>query len=539
MRLFCIQIIQGTQYKIMSERQRIFNRYEHAPRGIIYSADNVVLAENKFTYAILFYTQLNKKKLINKINNLVNKEINLYASNTVFTKLIYNLSMPEVLKMLETKTQLNKFMVLKEAHRIYYSPKSISHLIGYISEIEYNELKIGHHIGDYIGRGGIEQYYDRYLKGTNGQLQIEVNARGLQTKVFKYIPPTLGSDIYSTIDFSLQQVAYNALKNSSSGRGAVVVLDIKTGAIKALVSCPGFNINKMSTKKFRKYCLDKRAPFFNRAIQGIYSPGSIFKIITLIAAMESLPINKSEKIYCPGYFKLGNRKYLCWHKAGHGDIDLIDATIFSCNVYFYQLGIKLGIRNIIKYAETVFLNKKTGIDLPNERTGFIPTPIWKTKKQCTPWFHGDTAILSVGQGALGVTVLQMAYLLAGIANNGVFYQPYCVDKIVRNGNIIYKHISRHKKIYLSRATLQLVQKALFETVEHGTGARCKLASIKIAGKTGTAQNNQGKPHAWFVSYAPFNNPEIAVAVIVENGGSGGLNAAPISKQIYRSYFTLK
>jgi penicillin-binding protein 2 len=539
-RLFFIQIIKGKQYEMLSERQRIFNRYEHAPRGIIYSSDNFVLAENKFSYAVLFYTQQNKKKLINKFNNFLASEIDLYSNNNVFNKLIYNLSMFEVLQILETKSNTNNFMILKEAHRIYHHPKSISHIIGYIGEIQHNEIqKKGYHIGDYIGRGGIEQYYDQYLKGTNGQLQIEVNAKGLQTKVFKYIPPMIGADVYSTIDFSLQKIAYNSLKYSSSGRGAIVILDLKTGAIKTLVSCPGFNINKMSTNQFKKYCLDKRTPFFNRAIQGIYSPGSTFKIITLIAAIELLHINNSEIVYCPGYFKLGNRNYLCWHKSGHGNMNPINATAFSCNVYFYQLGMNLGIYNLIKYAETFFLNKKTEIDLPNEKTGFIPTPIWKYKRLHIPWFKGDTAIFAVGQGALGVTVLQMAYILSGIANNGIFYQPYIVDKIIHNGKIIYKHTSKYKKINLSSLTFKLVKKALFEAVEHGTGMRSKLPSITIAGKTGTAQNSKGKPHAWFISYAPVNNPEIAIAVIVENGGSGGINAVPISKKLYKHYFKLK
>ncbi|MDR0915524.1 MAG: penicillin-binding protein 2 [Endomicrobium sp.] len=539
-RLFFLQIIKGKQYVIISERQRIFSRYEHAPRGIIYSADNVVLAENKFTYAILFYTQQNQNKLINKLNDFLENEINLYSTNNIFTKFTYNLSMAEVLKILERKANPNNFMVLKEAHRIYHNPKAISHIIGYISEIKRNELQLGYNnIGDYVGRGGIEQSYNDYLKGTNGQLQIEVNAKGLQTKVFKYIPPTIGADVYSTIDISLQKVAYNALKQSSTGRGAVVVLDIKTGAIKVLVSSPGFNINKMSTNQFNKYCLDKSAPFFNRAIQGIYSPGSIFKIITLIAAMEALNINKSDIIHCPGYFKLGNRHYLCWYKSGHGKVNLIDAIALSCNVYFYQLGVQLSINTLIKYAKMFFINSKTGIDLPNEKRGFIPTPTWKYNKLHTSWFQGDTAIFAVGQGALGVTVLQMAYIMSGIANNGIFYQPYSVDRIIHNGKIIYKHIKKYKQIDLSRTTLQLIQKALFEVVEHGTGIKCKLNSVKIAGKTGTAQNSRGKPHAWFVSYAPVNNPEIAIAVIVENGGSGGTNAVPISKQIYKSYFKLK
>ncbi|MDR0890808.1 MAG: penicillin-binding protein 2 [Endomicrobium sp.] len=540
-RLFFLQIINGNKYAFISERQRLFSRYEHAPRGVIYSADNIVLAENKFSYAVLFYTNQNQKKLINHINNIPGDDVNFYVSNNVFTKLIYNLSMEDVLKILESKSNTNNFMILKESHRIYHKPKVMSHIIGYISEIKHNELKqFGYHIGDYIGRGGIEQYYDQYLKGQSGELQIEVNAKGNPTKVFQYISPSVGADVYSTIDFNLQQVAYNALKNSTTGIGAVVVLDIKTGAIKALVSCPGFNLNKMGIhNEFKKYCLDKRFPFFNRAIQAVYSPGSIFKIITFIASMEILHTKISQKCCCPGYFQLGNRKYVCWCKSGHGIINLINATALSCNVYFYQLGIKLGIYNLIKYAKTFFLGTKTGIDLPNEKSGFIPSPRWKHKHFCIPWFQGDTAIFAVGQGALGVTVLQMAYLIAGIANHGVFYEPYIVDRIVKDNVQVFKHRVKFKKtISINNLTYTALQTALLETVEYGTGRRAQLQDIKIAGKTGTAQNNKGKPHAWFVSYAPTENPKIAVAVLIENGGSGGMQAVPISKKIYQSYFKI-
>jgi penicillin-binding protein 2 len=549
-RLFYLQIIRGNKYRKISEQQRMHITNERAARGIIYSADNTVLAESKPTYIILHHSFGRYLKpsgqIVKELSKILGSKIAPIDESRRYGKIVKlkdNLSIEDMFKIQEKMLSLKDISVVKEPRRIYYYPQATSHIVGYTGKIGADEIEDlserGYKIGDYIGRGGIEQAYDEYLHGKDGGWQIEVNAKGYRVKGFEYIAPEMGASIYSTIDLKLQQTAYETLKNSTTGRGAVVVLDAKTGAVKALVSCPGFDANNAGSREFGKYLKDKRLPLFNRALQALYPPGSIFKIITFVAAMDIKKIDPSETLQCTGTFELGKSQYICWYRSGHSRLNLISAMAQSCNIYFYQLGLKLGIRNLEKYAKKFYLGHKMGIDLPNEKKGFIPNPEWKNSKLKMPWFQGDTVIFAIGQGALCVTPLQMACMISVVANNGVYRKPYIVEKAVDfNGNEVYKcRLEFANKLELSDKTWQLLHQALTETVENGTGRKCKLPGIKIAGKTGTAQNPQGKDHAWFVSYAPVDNPEIAIAVIVEHGGGGGLNAVPICKKIYEVYFS--
>ncbi|MDR0956610.1 MAG: penicillin-binding protein 2 [Endomicrobium sp.] len=552
-RLFYLQILNGNDYRIVSEQQRMHNTYERAPRGIIYSANNEILAENKSTYVVLFHPynkcQSPSIQVIKELSKILDREIKPYTDKSLkygkYIKLADNLTIEELFKIQEKKLMLEGISVTKVPRRIYHFAKETSHITGYISEIRAEELEDllgqGYKLGDYIGRGGIEQFYDSYLKGINGGWQIEVNARGYQMKTFKYIAPKTGDSVYSTIDLNLQKIAYNALKDSSTGKGAVVVIDVKTGAVKALVSCPGFNANRAGYKDFSRYLKNKKLPLFNRALQALYPPGSIFKIVIFAAAIDVLGTDSLETTQCTGSFKVGNRHYACWLKSGHGRLNIISAMALSCNVYFYQLGLKLGMKNLEKYTKKFYFGQKTNLDLPNEKSGFIPSPEWKKLKLKMSWLKGDTAIFAIGQGALSVTPLQMAYTMSVIANNGFCHKPYIVSKIVNfDGIEVYKHeLKVVNKLELEDKTWLLLHKALLETIENGTGRKCKIDGIKIAGKTGTAQNPPLKDHAWFVSYAPADNPEIALAVIVENGGSGGLNAVPIGRKIYETYFNIR
>jgi penicillin-binding protein 2 len=552
LRLFELQIVKGNEYKRISEQQRIYNTRERAPRGLIYSADNQLLAGNELIYTVLFHpfskNYAPSNETLKELENILGREITLPLNKNnnrgKVIKLVDNLSLSEMFKIQERKFKLPDISIEKEPRRVYYA-MSAGHVTGYTSEINNEELKklsdSGYKMGDYIGRGGIEQFYDEYLKGEDGGWQVEVNARGYQTKVFKYIPYKIGASIYSTIDLRLQETAFNALKDSNTGQGAVVILDVKTGAVKALVSCPVFDANKTNSKEFFEYLKDIANPIFNRALQAQYAPGSIFKIITFSAAVDYLNINVNETTFCRGKFELGNRKYACWYKPGHGKMNLIRAMENSCNVYFYQLGLKLGVNIIEKYARKFYLGQKTGIDLPNEKRGFVPSREWKKEKTKMSWLQGDTVILAIGQGALWVTPLQMVQMMSLVANRGVSFKPYVVEKIVDvNDNEVYKHISEpNKQLIMSDATWNLLHSVLLGTVEYGTAGRVKLKGIKIAGKTGTAQNPHGDDHAWFVSYAPADNPEIAIAVVVENGGGGGANAVPIAKKVYETYFNVE
>ncbi|MDR3112502.1 MAG: penicillin-binding protein 2 [Elusimicrobiota bacterium] len=552
LRLFELQIIKGSKYRIISQQQRIHTATDKAPRGIIYSSDGQTIVNNEIGFALLFYpfgkNYSPTENTLSNLSKILNREIKVprdkLLKKGVVVRLADNLSLTEAFKIQEYKIDLEGIVVKEEPYRNYCSPLATAHFTGYISEVNEKELKKqttaenSYKMGDYIGRGGIEQIYDKYLKGEEGYWEYEVNVRGYQTQVFQYIAPKIGNNIYTTVDLKLQEVAFDALKNSSSGQGAAVVIDVKTGAVKAIVSCPSFDTNDSNGKEFIKYMEDLRKPLFNRTLQAQYSPGSIFKIITFSAALECLSADVKEPIVCNGSFELGNRKYACWYKGGHGRIGLISAMNNSCNVYFYQLGLKVGINNIEEYSRKFFLGEATGVDLPNEKKGFVPSRKWKKEKTKVPWLQGDTVILAIGQGGLLVTPLQMAQMMVVVANKGVSFKPYVVEKIVdRNNKEVFKHtIEPNKQVIMLENTWMLLHKALFETVNSGTAHRAQVRGIKIAGKTGTAQNPLGEDHAWFVSYAPIDNPEIAVAVIVENGGGGGSNACPIAKQIYEKYF---
>jgi penicillin-binding protein 2 len=552
MRLFYLQIIKGNKYKAISEHQRLHNTNERAPRGIVYSSDNDILVSNKFSYVALYYPLDGHKKISNE--TLKNLEIILGRDikpktdkNNKYGKILKladNLTKEEMFKIREQNLRLCGVSVVREPRRVYPLAETSSHVTGYTSEIKPEEIEElseqGYKPGYYIGRGGIEQAYDKYLQGKTGGWQVEVNARGYRVKALKYIPPEIGASIYSTINSKLQKVAYDALKNSDTGKGAVVVLDAKTGAVLSLVSCPGFDTNKIRYKEFSKFLKDKNLPLFNRALQALYPPGSIFKVVTFVAAVEVLNINPSEKVLCTGKLELGDRYYTCWCKHGHGWLDLVHATAQSCNIYFYQLGLKLGVKNLEKFSKKFYLGKKTGIDLPNEKNGFVPNPEWKKSKQKIKWLQGDTVIFSIGQGGLWVTPLQMSCMMSSIANKGVYNKPYVVEKVIDiNGEELYRHKpEKEDRINLSDRTWSLLHTALLETVESGTGKRCKFKYIKVTGKTGTAQNPHGKDHAWFISYAPSDNPEIVIAVIVEHGGGGGINAVPVGREIYRAYFDM-
>ncbi|MDR1952665.1 MAG: penicillin-binding protein 2 [Elusimicrobiota bacterium] len=549
LKLFYLQIIKGGFYNDISEQQRIYSTDEMAPRGIIYADDDSVMAENAFIYSILFYPfdqgGLPAEKTILELNAILKKDIRPYLEESIrngkIVKIADKLSMEEMFKIQEKKMKLNGITLVAEPVRVYKFPQANSHVFGYLGEINKNELMSGsfsgYKSGDYIGKAGIESVYDKYLRGVNGGWQLEVNAKGVQTKAFKYIKPEIGNSAYLTISPRLQKAAYEALAKSSTGRGAAIVIDVKTGAIKALVSAPSYDSNKVKAEDFALYLKDKNLPLYNRATQALYAPGSVFKIIAFAAAVES-DFDIYETKYCRGYFDLGDKRYLCWYKPGHGRVNLMEALAQSCNVYFYNLALRLGVDKLDEFSWKFRLGEQTGIDLPNEKRGFVPTAEWKKSKEKVPWLQGDTVNFGIGQGALWVTPLQMAAMMSAVANRGTHYKPYVVNKIVSlEGEQIYQHsVETNGSVTLKSRTWDLLHQALIDTVEKGTARGAFFPNIKIAGKTGTAQNPQGNDHAWFVSFAPADDPEIAIAVIVENGGGGSANAVPIGRKIYEAYF---
>lgn len=553
LQLFYLQVIRGAFYRNVSEHQRLNTTHERASRGIIYDSTGKIIVGNESNYVALFYPfeqqYLPSEDTIEQLNKILKRDIKPSIDKGWrygrVVKIADNLTLDEVFRIQEKKLFLPGITVVKEPKRTYFNSIENAPITGYVGEVRADELETletdGYKAGDFIGRGGIEQSYDKYLRGIDGGLDLEVNAKGQHQKAFSYRAPQIGNSVYLTIDDDLQKVAYDALTKTTTGKGAAVVIDVRNGAVKALVSCPSYDTNKVFTGEYRKYLKDKKLPLFNRAIQALYPPGSTFKIITFIAAMEHLHLNPNHTEECKGKFELGDRVFACSSKAGHGRINLIRAMTVSCNIYFYQLGLDLGVRVLEEYAKLFHLGEPTGIDIPSEKKGFVPTPEWKKAKMKMIWLKGDTVIFAIGQGALWVTPLQMATTMAAVANRGIYYKPYLVEKVVdaENNNTLYTHSPETKEaINVSSNTWEQLNKALTNVVEEGTAVRTKLKDIKIAAKTGTAQNPHGEDHAWVVAYAPADNPEIALAVIVENGGSGGVISVPVAREIFKKYFNI-
>ncbi|MCX5778595.1 MAG: penicillin-binding protein 2 [Elusimicrobia bacterium] len=550
LRLFHLQVIRGNYYRNQSEQQRTHIVVERAARGLIYDCRGDMMVRNKTGYVALFYPfaqgAASSKAIVEKLHAILKRDlgpaiIRGWRSGQA-VRLANDLTRDEMFRLQEQRLVLPGISVVNESRRDYKLPEANAHLVGYLNEVTTDDLEDledeGYKSGDWIGRNGLEKQYDAVLRGQDGGWQIEVDALGHQTRMVKRLVPLMGSNVHTTIDLRLQQVAYEELLKSPTGRGAVVALDPRTGAVRALVSTPGFDPNRSFTHEFSQYLKGKDLPLFNRATQGLYAPGSTFKIITFSAAVNEDKINLAETFDCTGKFVLGNKTFACWLKTGHGPITLIPALINSCNVYFYQLGLRLGVGMLGKYARMYHLGEKTGIDLPSEKRGLVPDIEWKRKKMREGWQQGDTANMAIGQGYLWVTPLQMALTISAVANGGTFYKPYIVSSVsAEQGETISTTESTAiGSIELSEKTWRLLRGALEGVVKIGTGRGCAIANFPVAGKTGTAQNPHGNDHAWFVCYGPVADPALAIAVIVENGGHGGTAAVPIARRMFETYY---
>ena len=546
-RFFYIQVIRGDYFYKLSEQNRTQLFLERAPRGIIYDINGKVLCENRPSVSVFFYPFLSKKNpeifsdFIMKIEKLIpdvkNKIIESYSLRKSVC-LSKDISRDLMFKLLEQKIDLPGISVVTEMVRTYPYNEICSHVIGYISEIDQAQLKeeqhLGYKQGDLIGKTGIEKEYDLFLRGEDGGWLIETDAKGQQTNITQRIVPSPGKDIYLTIDIELQKIAEECLEKTGLA-GAIVGLDPGDGAVRILVSKPGFNPNLFvcASSERLKYFSDKNLPLFNRAIQGEYPPGSVFKIVTAISALNEGKITVNDKYFCPGYFTLGRKTFRCWEEKGHKTMDFLSGVTNSCDVYFYNVGLKSGIENMISYAEKFYLGKSLGIELPSEKCGFLPVSSWR-KTKFKKWADGDTVNIAIGQGYLTVTPLQLASLISTVANKGKIYRPYLVSKILtQDGVIVYEHKpEKISTIELHENVWNEIEKALINVVEAGTGRAAKVQNLTIAGKTGTAENPHGPDHAWFVCYGPVEKPKLALSIFVEHGGKGGAVAAPIAQKIF-------
>jgi penicillin-binding protein 2 len=447
-------------------------------------------------------------------------------------------------KLRDRQGQLPGLTVWEDSKRSY-GESIAAHVLGYVGEISDHQLERlkaeGYHPNDWLGQAGMESRYDSTLKGKDGGKQVRINARGKELGVLSEFPPQPGENLVLTLDAGLQQVAEEALGQEA---GAVVAIDPRNGEVLALVSKPDYPLStfagKVKAKEWSELLNDERHPMNNRAVQGLYPPGSVFKLVTAIAALQEGAITPDEKLTCTGIHWISNWPYRCWKEVGHGSIAMEQAITESCDIYFYQLGLKLKVDALARWTREFGFGEPSGIDLPGEAGGLVPDPAWKQAREGLPWFPGNTVMMSIGQGYLLATPLQLAQMVSVVANGGTLIQPHLLKRVTspEGDTMAEPAYPPQRQLGLEAEALHLVQRGMEGAVANrkGTAWRARVAGVSVAGKTGTAQNPHGEDHAAFVCFAPVESPEIAIAIVVENGGEGGLTAAPIARRMLEHHF---
>jgi penicillin-binding protein 2 len=545
LRLAQLQIIDGRRYQKIAAENAAKTIVAPAPRGIIYDRNGKVMVANRPIFSVQVLPELlsspdeaKRERILARLSELLGEKVafNHEAGRPIIVKT--NVPPAAAIRIEEAKGELEGVVVNAWPVRSYPHGSVAAHLLGYVGEIGADDLKRlkgeGYRLGDSIGQDGIEKYYDRELRGVDGGKKVEVDAFGAPIRLLESLEPVPGADVKLTIDLDLQIAAEKALQDKE---GAVVIIDPRTGELLAMVSHPNFDPNLFIDQLDRSkwWALNRQShPFMNRAL-AIYPPGSIFKVVTMSAALAENLTKTDEIFHCPGYYKVNNRYAACWKTTGHGRLSLAEGLTQSCDVVFYELGKRLGPDRLAKYARNYGLGEKTGIDLPQEKKGLIPTTDWKKNVWKEPWYDGDSINYGIGQGFVQVTPLQMAVLYGTIAA-GKRMKPYVVREIKnREGDILYQGGQAEVgKAPVAWTVLVAIRKALAAVVERATGVAARVAGLPAAGKTGTAEN-PGLPHAWFLCYAPVDDPEIVIAVFVAHGEHGDRTSAYVARDILTWY----
>ncbi len=571
-RLWSLHIIKGSELRHLSENNRIRLLENPADRGMLLDQKGRILAHNRPSFEVYLVPEDVKAnpevltkiaELLNMTREEIDEKISVEKRGAPFrpVKIKSDIDWNQLAVLESNRVHLPGLLVDVRPRRAYDYGDLASHLIGYLGEVDENDLRqskaFPYRMGALIGKYGVEYGWENDLRGVDGGQQIEVDALGREVRPLGVVEPFPGNNLFLTIDLDLQRTAEEAYQDKN---GALIAMDPKTGHILAMVSKPSFEpfARNVSPEEWKALVENPYHPLTNKCIQGQYPAGSVFKIVTAIAGLESGIITPNTQLPCTGAFHHGNRDFRCWKEGGHGTLSLHRAIAESCDVYFYQVGLKVGVDLIAHYANEFGLGKLTGISLPHEKAGTVPSSSWKKKRFGVPWYSGETLSFSVGQGYLLTTPLQLLMLISGIANGGKLSLPQVAEKVE---DVYGKTLKEYPPVELGKAnvsqkTLEIVQDALKGAVNdpHGTGSACLLKEVKVAGKTGTAQVvalpddfKRGemnriplkfRDHAWFVAYAPFEDPKIAVVVLVEHGGFGASAAAPIAKKVIEQYLNL-
>ncbi len=588
-RSFWLQIIRGDHYRSLAEGNRIRIQIIKASRGLIYDRSGNLLVKNIPRFD-LYFIPADLPRDEQKLNEVIEKvaQILVYDSNSKErnNSLIKNWKdklhslvkksssysyQPQIIQedlsyekilLLETEIKQLPGIILEiNFRREYLGGEEISHLLGYLGKITQSELeeKKGYLFNDFIGRTGLEAEYEEILRGEDGKKQIEVDSLGKEKKIIKSWPSKPGLDLVLSLDLDLQkelsQALKNGLKRAKSRKGAAVILDPYNGQILAMVSLPDFDNNKfskgISENEYKKLIEDRDKPLFHRAISGEYPSGSTIKPLIASAALEEGIITPQTIINSTGGIKIKEWFFPDWKTGGHGLVNVIEALAQSVNTFFYYLGggyedfQGLGIERIEKYLRSFGLGQLLGIDLPNEKSGFLANPDWKEKEKREKWYIGDTYHLAIGQGGILVTPLQVASWAATIANGGILYRPQIVKEIQERGSeeikesrfkMIKNEIGTKKVIrsdFIKKQNLEVVKRGMRKAVISGTARALAELPIKVAGKTGTAQvGGDKKPHAWFTCFAPYDHPRVIVTILIENAENGTASVLSVAKEVF-------
>ncbi|MDD3287864.1 MAG: penicillin-binding protein 2 [Alphaproteobacteria bacterium] len=563
-RIYYLQIIQGNKYKTLAEENRINLRLLAPPRGQILDSHGAPMAINQQNYRLVLLPEQvsNLDQLLDNINGLlpiadvdrkrIFREIR-NNSNLSAVMVHDNLSWDQVAQLSLNSIDIPGTDIEVGEVRTYPYTHATSHILGYVGSVSEKDMEEDEPVmsvpGFKIGKSGVEKFYDRPLRGMAGTVQLEVNARGRVVRELNRQEPKNGYDLKLTIDIGLQQ--FTAQRLSFTESAAAVVVDVNTGAVKALVSHPGFDPNLftygIAKDDWDSLNADPYTPLLNKVVNGAYAPGSTFKPIVALAALDGDIVDPESTVFCPGHFDLGEHRFHCWKKGGHGNVNMEQAMMASCDTYFYDLGKRVGIDRIHAMARRFGMGQKLGIDMPQERSGLIPSRAWKLATRGGLWRQGETLVAAIGQGYMLTTPLQLAIMAARIANGGKAVVPRLYISPDEAG-------SEFPSIGIKPEHIKFIGDAMSNVVNSTSGtaysARIVDPKMAMAGKTGTAQvrritmaereegiaTNESLPwkerdHALFIGYAPVSSPRYAVSVIIEHGGGGSHVAGPVARDL--------
>ena len=573
-RMYQLQIVEHEIYTTLSDKNRVQVQSVPPPRGLVYDRNNLLLAENRPVFSLTLVPERigsmdETLARLTEILSISDEDIERFQRRLNEPRrpfqeipLSYDLNEEEIARMAVHRHRFPGVEVKAELVRYYPHSELTAHALGYVGRINRNELQridpVNYAGTNYIGKSGVERFYEKVLHGKVGYQHVETNARGRILRVLERENPVPGEDLQLHLDLRLQRKAHELLEGR---RGAIIAIEPATGGILALASVPGFDANKfvtgISVKDYRDLSESIDKPLFNRALRGQYPPGSTIKPMMAVAALDSGVTTRERTIWDPGYFQLkeSGRRYRDWKRTGHGWVDLMDSVAESCDVYFYQIGVEMGVDVMYDYLSRFGFGEDATLDVAGALNGLLPSRDWKRAVRSEPWYPGDSVNMSIGQGFFLATPLQLATATALIANRGEWVEPRLL-KDIRGDRPVEEFLpaSTHKPLDLKNPDDWEYVVDTMEEVMHGTRGTARGAargaSYRMAGKTGTAQvfslgedeeydaeeiRERLRDHALFVGFAPTDDPKIAVAIIVENGGGGSSVAAPVARGLFDAW----